>query len=113
MASMKRLVSTVGYRMSFIQRDPRTDKERRSFDGRFNVAEIKHACLLINTADYCQVTALEVRLFFVTLGTRLFNPMRLAGRESQRKNQRRISRKSHFARGTGYVCWVRLRSVVR
>jgi hypothetical protein len=40
----------------------RTEKERRSFDSRLNVAEIKHASLLINTADYCQVTALEVCL---------------------------------------------------
>lgn len=38
----------------------RTEKERRSFDGRANVAEIKNASILINTADYCQVTALEV-----------------------------------------------------
>ncbi|KAF8583856.1 hypothetical protein K439DRAFT_1617197 [Ramaria rubella] len=38
----------------------RPDKDRKSFDGRLNFPEIKHASLLINTADYCQVTALEL-----------------------------------------------------
>ncbi|KAF8526023.1 Vps53-like protein [Hysterangium stoloniferum] len=38
----------------------RPERERKSFDGRLNVAEIKHACLLLNTADYCQETAQEL-----------------------------------------------------
>lgn len=27
---------------------------------RYDVNELKNACLLVNTADYCQTTALEV-----------------------------------------------------
>ncbi|KAH7923145.1 hypothetical protein BV22DRAFT_1196908 [Leucogyrophana mollusca] len=33
---------------------------RKSMDSRFDVAELHQACLLINTADYCQTTALEL-----------------------------------------------------
>lgn len=29
-------------------------------DSRLDMSELKHACLLVNTADYCQTTALEV-----------------------------------------------------
>ncbi|KIJ51343.1 hypothetical protein M422DRAFT_157993 [Sphaerobolus stellatus SS14] len=36
------------------------EKERRSMDGRANISQIKHAALIINTADYCQVTAQEL-----------------------------------------------------
>ncbi|KAI0744093.1 Vps53-like protein [Daedaleopsis nitida] len=33
---------------------------RRSVDTRYDPAELKNACTLINTADYCQTTALEL-----------------------------------------------------
>lgn len=39
----------------------RTDRERRSADGRVNIAEIRNGCLLLNTAEYCQVTSSEAR----------------------------------------------------
>ena len=32
---------------------------RRSMDTRFDIDELKNACLLVNTAEYCQVTATE------------------------------------------------------
>ncbi|KAF8313077.1 hypothetical protein DL93DRAFT_2137978 [Clavulina sp. PMI_390] len=37
-----------------------TDRERRSFDGRSNAADIRTACLILNTAEYCQTTASEL-----------------------------------------------------
>ncbi|KAJ8494966.1 hypothetical protein ONZ51_g1987 [Trametes cubensis] len=33
---------------------------RKSMDARYDVNELKNACTLINTADYCQTTALEL-----------------------------------------------------
>ncbi|KAI0633222.1 Vps53-like protein [Trametes polyzona] len=33
---------------------------RKSMDARYDVSELKNACTLINTADYCQTTALEL-----------------------------------------------------
>ncbi|TDL24222.1 hypothetical protein BD410DRAFT_786323 [Rickenella mellea] len=33
---------------------------RRSMEVRFDVNELRHACLILNTADYCQTTALEL-----------------------------------------------------
>ncbi|KAI9067270.1 hypothetical protein FKP32DRAFT_1673066 [Trametes sanguinea] len=33
---------------------------RKSMDTRYDVTELKNACTLINTADYCQTTALEL-----------------------------------------------------
>lgn len=42
---------------------------RRSMDTRFDPNEVKNACVLINTADYCQTTAQEVSasLFLPTM----------------------------------------------
>ncbi|KII92548.1 hypothetical protein PLICRDRAFT_37313 [Plicaturopsis crispa FD-325 SS-3] len=39
---------------------PTVSQPRRSMDTRFDANEIKHACLIINTADYCQTTASEL-----------------------------------------------------
>ncbi|KAL0956636.1 hypothetical protein HGRIS_002769 [Hohenbuehelia grisea] len=39
---------------------PVTTQGRRSMDSRFDAAELKQACLLINTADYCHTTAAEL-----------------------------------------------------
>lgn len=44
---------------------PKTERERKSVDGRF--AEVKTACIVINTADYCQTTAIEVSSGFMSL----------------------------------------------
>lgn len=38
----------------------RSERERRSIDGKPSQADIKHASLIVNTADYCQNTAQEV-----------------------------------------------------
>ncbi|KAF9467425.1 Vps53-like protein [Collybia nuda] len=35
-------------------------QSRKSADTRFDLNELRHSCLLINTADYCQTTALEL-----------------------------------------------------
>ncbi|KAG1752867.1 Vps53-like protein [Suillus lakei] len=37
-----------------------TTQTRRSMDSRFDVADLQQAALVINTADYCQTTALEL-----------------------------------------------------
>jgi hypothetical protein len=34
---------------------------RKSTEMQFDVNDLKRSCILINTADYCQTTALEVR----------------------------------------------------
>lgn len=36
---------------------------RKSIDTRFDANELKQSCVLINTADYCHTTALEVRKY--------------------------------------------------
>ena len=41
-------------------RRPPTIIPRRSIDSRFDLSELKNTCTLINTADYCQTTALEL-----------------------------------------------------
>ncbi|KAG8744498.1 Vacuolar protein sorting-associated protein 53 [Ceratobasidium sp. 414] len=38
----------------------RSDKERKSSEGRFNSAELQKLCLLLNTADYCQTTSTQL-----------------------------------------------------
>ncbi|KDQ21712.1 hypothetical protein BOTBODRAFT_99351 [Botryobasidium botryosum FD-172 SS1] len=34
--------------------------ERKSSEGRLNLAELRNTCILLNTADYCQATSLEL-----------------------------------------------------
>ena len=41
-------------------RKPPTVIPRRSMDARYDISELKNACTVINTADYCQTTALEL-----------------------------------------------------
>ncbi|KAG8906708.1 Vacuolar protein sorting-associated protein 53 [Tulasnella sp. 403] len=41
-----------------IKSSPKSDRERRSVEGRFT--EIRNACVVLNTADYCQTTAVEL-----------------------------------------------------
>ncbi|QRV79068.1 vacuolar protein sorting-associated protein 53 [Ceratobasidium sp. AG-Ba] len=38
----------------------KSDKERKSFEGRFNLAELQKLCLILNTADYCQTTTMQL-----------------------------------------------------
>ncbi|KAF8606385.1 hypothetical protein BDV93DRAFT_520691 [Ceratobasidium sp. AG-I] len=38
----------------------RSDRERRSIEGRFNPSELQKLCLLLNTADYCQTTTTQL-----------------------------------------------------
>lgn len=38
----------------------KSDKERRSLEGRFNPTELQRLCLLLNTADYCQTTSIQL-----------------------------------------------------
>ncbi|KAF5385912.1 hypothetical protein D9615_002629 [Tricholomella constricta] len=43
-----------------LRRAPSQPQPRRSTDTRFDPQDLKHACMLINTADYCLTTALEL-----------------------------------------------------
>ncbi|KAG6845073.1 hypothetical protein H0H87_000977 [Tephrocybe sp. NHM501043] len=43
-----------------LKRPPSQPQSRRSGDTRYDVQELKHACKLINTADYCLSTASEL-----------------------------------------------------
>lgn len=40
---------------------PDRPQVRKSTETRVDLDSLKHSCLIINTADYCQTTALEVR----------------------------------------------------
>lgn len=40
---------------------PRRSTDRRSLEGRANIGEVKNACLVLNTAEYCLTTAGQVR----------------------------------------------------
>jgi hypothetical protein len=33
---------------------------RRSVEGRANLQDVKNACMILNTAEYCQSTSLQV-----------------------------------------------------
>ena len=37
-----------------------SDYGRRSFEGRVNVQEVRNACVILNTAEYCQNTSLQL-----------------------------------------------------
>ena len=45
-----------------------------STDSRVDVESLKQSCLLINTADYCQTTALEVTLLAITAALSWLTP---------------------------------------
>jgi len=34
---------------------------RKSIEGRANLQDVKNACMILNTAEYCQSTSLQVR----------------------------------------------------
>ena len=38
----------------------RPDFTRRSFEGRANLQEVRTACIVLNTAEYCQTTSLQL-----------------------------------------------------
>ncbi|KAG9000397.1 Vacuolar protein sorting-associated protein 53 [Tulasnella sp. JGI-2019a] len=43
---------------SSLKSTPKSERERKSMEGRFT--ELNNACVVLNTADYCQVTAVEL-----------------------------------------------------
>ncbi|KAG6375541.1 Vps53-like protein [Boletus reticuloceps] len=63
-------------------------QSRKSTDSRFDKTELQRACLLINTADYCQTTAAEVR--FHRHSTRTEANTLLAGGEDQGESGRKF-----------------------
>lgn len=44
---------------------------RKSTDSRFDPQELKHSCIVINTADYCQTTAVDVSDDLLSCNVRL------------------------------------------
>lgn len=46
--------------LSFSSDPGRRSTDRRSTEGRVNIQELKTACLVLNTADYCRTTAAQV-----------------------------------------------------
>lgn len=38
----------------------RTDFSRRSIEGRANLQEVKNTCIILNTAEYCSNTSLQL-----------------------------------------------------
>lgn len=67
-----------------------TAATRKSIDSRFEIQEIKQACLVINTADYCQTTASEVGFLF------LFEETTWTWLSSRRKSKERLMRTSRI-----------------
>jgi len=58
-------------------------------DSRLDVAELQQAGLLINTADYCQTTAMEVSPSHLR-EARIEHCMDTAGRKNQREDPRQL-----------------------
>ncbi len=52
-------------KLNIVQRA--SSQVRRSLDSKFDLIELKNACIVLNTAEYCQVTASEVLLFLISL----------------------------------------------
>ena len=42
-------------------RDTMPSYGRKSVEGRANMQDVKNACMILNTAEYCQSTSLQVR----------------------------------------------------
>jgi hypothetical protein len=61
---------------------------RRSLDTRMDSEQLKTACVLINTADYCQTTALEVKTSTCCFHTRIDDNIQcvLVGGQDQGEN---------------------------
>jgi hypothetical protein len=71
-------------------------------DSRFDAAQLQQAGLLINTADYCQTTALEVspsQLF----ATGIEYCTDTAGRENPREDSRQLQGESNISDRTRFV----------
>jgi hypothetical protein len=47
-------------------RDTMPSYGRKSVEGRANMQDVKNACMILNTAEYCQSTSLQVRLLILT-----------------------------------------------
>lgn len=108
-ASLKRYVFPVIFLHPQVWRighsRPPQSQSRKSTETRFDATELKQACLLINTADYCQTTAVEVRVNQNKVEVLSnFNPVR---GENQREDQWWLQGKSEPTKRTGNVCQVR------
>ncbi|KAK1924299.1 Vps53-like protein [Papiliotrema laurentii] len=62
---MKKLARVFGkwlkvYSDEVLQASMKRDVSRRSFEGRANLQEVKNACIVLNTAEYCQNTSLQL-----------------------------------------------------
>jgi hypothetical protein len=93
-ATLKRyvaLVYVVVMSTNLVSTSPPT---RKATEARFDLAELKQSCILINTADYCQTTALEVR--HMTWANEWMNSSSVR-RENPRKDQRWIQGSDQFS----------------
>ena len=79
---------------------------RRSSDTRYDAHELRNACLLINTAEYCQVTASEVCWIFTLLSSPSLIRMLTARGKDQRQDRCRVQRKPVFPDRAGLLHWV-------
>lgn len=74
---------------------------RKSTESRFDSAQVKSACLAINTADYCQTTAMEVgtsTAILITLRIDRFNCFRSSWKKRSEKGSRTSIRKTYPCR---------------
>ena len=67
-----------------------TNVTRKSMETRCDPAELKNACTLINTADYCQTTALEVSVIHIVATPRTHMLSHAAGGEHPREVRRSL-----------------------
>ena len=62
-ASLKRSLTNYRHYCSRLTPSCRSSNQvRRSLDAKFDMNELKNACIVLNTAEYCQVTATEVSI---------------------------------------------------
>lgn len=67
----------------------KSERERKSVEGRF--AELHNACIVLNTADYCQVTAVEVKQHNHDTASTLADGSSMGVMDSWRRRSRRRS----------------------
>jgi hypothetical protein len=76
-------------------RDTMPSYGRRSVEGRANLQDVKNACMILNTAEYCQSTSLQVCLLnysIVSGGTVLISSWK---RDSKARSTHNTKTKSH------------------
>jgi hypothetical protein len=59
---MMQWFSRMGAIISYIFRPVLVNQPRKSMETRVDINELKNACLILNTAEYCQRTTEEVRI---------------------------------------------------